>query len=125
MKVKAVTQVKRCKNDLKSQQQLVMEKAQADDLMYNTFQFEIGLAILNAHIISDKNILELSKNRMYWNWLRVEWRRHEKIVIQYLGDKDQYWSIYKTKMNEMVESKIVYRSLRNFLSIIINNNGKV
>ena len=119
MKVNVVTQLARCKNELKTQQQIVMAQSHVDELTYNQFQFDIGMAILNAHIISDKNIYELSKNRMFWNWLRVEWRRHENIVIQYLGDQDDYWPRYQSKMNQMIESKIVYRSLRNSLSIIL------
>lgn len=112
------TAVERLVNDLKIQQRQVMRLSQVSQMEYNTFQYEVGCKILDAHLIEPEHSLSIQKKKGYWSFFKMIWRNHERATIYFLNEKQEFdWEDYRQKMLEMVESRRTALSLQQFLSI--------
>ena len=118
METKERTNVQRARAHLRTQQHQVINLSGLSEADYNAFQYEIGMQVLEAHMVDHKSARKLSGSKKYWNYLKMQWRNHEKVVIQFLVQKGEFKvQEYQSKMQEMVESKRTALTLRQFLTI--------
>jgi len=125
MKTKEKTTVEKLRRDLKTQQTQVMRLSNVKEIDYNAFQYEVGMQVLEAHMIEDEQVRRFSSKKEYWNFFKMLWRNHERAVIYFLNEKQEFdWNDYQNKMQEMVECRRTWLSLRQYMSINNRNNGR-
>jgi len=116
--IKKKTAVDKIRTDMKTQQKQVIRQSKVSEMDYNSFQYEVGMRILEAHMIERTQVNKLSVDKSYWSFFKMLWRNHERALIYYLCEKQEFnWSDYQAKMNEMIESRRTWLSLRQFLQL--------
>ena len=113
-----MTILETAKSTMKIQQRMVLSLSNITEMEYNTFQYQLGLDVLNSHIVNDENIRCLERDKNYWNWFKVHCYEHERAVVQFLTRKQEFDFLdYRRKMIELVESRRTVLSFQQFLTL--------
>lgn len=113
-----MTTLEKQRQEMKAQQQIVLNESKASEMEYNEFQYFLGLDTLSANIEDQELADKLTKSKQYWSWFKVRYQEHERVVIPYLRQKGTLeWIDYKRLMLEVIDSKRTTLSILHFLTI--------
>lgn len=115
----AITNIAEIRADLKVQQAKVLQLSSMTEMEYSEFQFEIGLAVLEANIANPEDVIKVSSNKMYWNYFRLQWIHYEELAIRFIERRESDLALteYKRRMSELVHSRKMWLSLRQFFTL--------
>lgn len=122
MKTKQTQVVKRIV-EIDSIKQQVMKSIGATLLEYNTFLYDVGVALAEQSIKKE----ELIRMPEFWKWFRNEWYMFERDLIAdlviasptFLNSEKRLMSlnnsIYKREMCYMIKDELVHASFHSFI----------
>ena len=117
------TQITQRREDMQHSKDAVMSITGMNLLEYNTFLFDVGVALVENHIEPSK-LKELIRIPEYWSWFRNEFFMYEKDLFRQMklygpdfnqSNIEALKYLYQREMSYMIEERSVAISLNHFI----------
>lgn len=112
------TLVKETQEKIILQKKVIMDFFKINDLDYGTFQFELGIKLLNDHLVEQEQIKLMSENKNFWNWFKMQYIECERMVMEIIIETQQRDFIeYQLQIVKAFNARKVHLSFHHFLSV--------
>lgn len=113
-----MTQIEDLRKKIDTQMKIVQSIYDIDNMDYNNFQFDLGLQVLQAKIIHNTTIQQLSYDKNYWNWFKMQYQILEEETLHYLSQtNNNSFQRYQRMMSCKMINKRTDIAFHQFLTI--------
>ncbi|MCZ2393387.1 MAG: hypothetical protein LC105_06005 [Chitinophagales bacterium] len=126
--MKKVSNTTQVRNNIAKQTALAKREMGLDVVAYNNLQFETGMQLLEEHLVFQRDILEVSSSKLYWNWFKIQWLQYEYTALKMIPKttpKKEAQESFIDKMSGIVYYRRLWLALKQFLELFSKDIQKV